>query len=155
MVGFPSAGVVRPNASASAKWLLTRRVGDNATFTFQVHAMKDCILHNPRCTKSRATLKLLQDHGVELPVVEYLQQPLSKEQLREICALLGVKPLAIVRTGEDLFGELGLAKDNGYSDAQWLDVLASHPKLVERPIVVYRGRAAIGRPPENVLSLLT
>lgn len=117
--------------------------------------MKDCILHNPRCTKSRATLKLLQDHGVALPVVEYLQQPLSKEQLREICALLGVKPLAIVRTGEDLFGELGLAKDNGYSDAQWLDVLASHPKLVERPIVVYRGRAAIGRPPENVLSLLT
>jgi arsenate reductase len=116
--------------------------------------MKDCILHNPRCTKSRETLKLLQERGVELPVVEYLQQPLSKTELREICKLLGVRPLDIVRTKEDLFGELGLSKDNGYSDEQWLDVLASHPKLFERPIVVRRGRAAIGRPPENVLSLL-
>src|SRR3546814_14428975 len=67
---------------------------------------------------------------------------------------LGVEPLAIVRTKEDLFGDLGLAKDNGYSDAQWLDALASHPKLMERPIVIYNGRAAIGRPPEHVLSLL-
>lgn len=117
--------------------------------------MKDCILHNPRCSKSRETLKLLQSHGVELPVVDYLQQPLSKSELRELCKLLDVKPLAIVRTKEDLFGELGLAKDNGYSDAQWLDVLASHPKLMERPIVILKGRAAIGRPPENVLSLLT
>lgn len=117
--------------------------------------MKDCILHNPRCSKSRETLKLLQSHGVELPVVDYLQQPLSKGELRELCKLLDVKPLAIVRTKEDLFGELGLAKDNGYSDAQWLDVLASHPKLMERPIVIHKGRAAIGRPPENVLSLLT
>lgn len=116
--------------------------------------MKDCILHNPRCTKSRETLKLLQERGVDLPVVEYLQQPLSKTELREICKLLGVRPLDIVRTKEDLFGELGLSKDNGYSDEQWLDVLASHPKLIERPIVVRRGRAAIGRPPENVLSLL-
>jgi arsenate reductase len=116
--------------------------------------MKDCILHNPRCTKSRETLKLLQERGIDLPVVEYLQQPLSKTELREICKLLGVRPLDIVRTKEDLFGELGLSKDNGYSDEQWLDVLASHPKLIERPIVVRRGRAAIGRPPENVLSLL-
>jgi len=116
--------------------------------------MKDCILHNPRCTKSRETLKLLQERGIDLSVVEYLQQPLSKSELREVCALLGVKPLAIVRTKEELFGELGLSKDNGYSDAQWLDVLASHPKLMERPIVIHRGRAAIGRPPENVLSLL-
>lgn len=116
--------------------------------------MKDCILHNPRCTKSRETLKLLQERGVDLPVVEYLQQPLSKTELREICKLLGVRPLDIVRTKEDLFGELGLSKNNGYSDEQWLDVLASHPKLIERPIVVRRGRAVIGRPPENVLSLL-
>lgn len=116
--------------------------------------MRDCILHNPRCSKSRETLKLLRDHGLELPVVEYLQQPLSKTQLRELCGLLGVKPLAIVRTKEELFTELGLSKDNGYSDAQWLDVLASHPKLMERPIVVYRNRAAIGRPPEAVLALL-
>ncbi|MFT4045638.1 MAG: arsenate reductase (glutaredoxin) [Solimonas sp.] len=116
--------------------------------------MKDAILHNPRCSKSRETLKLLTDRGIDLPVVEYLQQPLSKHELRELCALLGVRPLEIVRTKEALFGELGLAKDNGYRDEQWLDVLASHPKLMERPIVVYRGQAAVGRPPENVLRLL-
>lgn len=116
--------------------------------------MNDCILHNPRCSKSRETLKLLTDRGVELPVVEYLQQPLSKAQLREVCNLLGKAPLEIIRTKEALFAELGLSKDNGYSDEQWIDVLASHPKLLERPIVIYRGRAAIGRPPENVLALL-
>ena len=116
--------------------------------------MKDAILHNPRCSKSREALKLLRDNGVELPVVEYLQQPLSKNELRDLCKLLGVKPLDIVRTKEELFGELGLAKDNGYSDAQWLDVLASHPKLMERPIVVYHGKAVIGRPPEKILDLL-
>jgi arsenate reductase (glutaredoxin) len=116
--------------------------------------MRDCILHNPRCTKSRETLKLLQDRGVALPVVEYLQQPLNKSQLREVCKLLGRKPLEIVRTKEALFAELGLSKDSGYSDEQWLDVLAQHPKLMERPIVVYRGKAALGRPPEQVLALL-
>ena len=116
--------------------------------------MRDCILHNPRCSKSRETLKLLQDRGVELAVVEYLQQPLSKAQLREICKLLGSKPLDIVRTKETLFTELGLSKDNGFSDDQWLDVLVQHPKLLERPIVVRKGRAALGRPPENVLALL-
>ena len=116
--------------------------------------MRDGILHNPRCSKSRETLKLLHDQGVDLPVVEYLQQPLSKAELRELCALLGVPPLTIVRTKEELFAELGLSKDNGYSDAQWLDVLASHPKLMERPIVIYKGKAAIGRPPEAVLTLL-
>lgn len=116
--------------------------------------MQDCILHNPRCSKSRQTLQLLREHGVELPVIEYLQQPLSKAQLRELCTLLGLKPLELIRSKEELFSELGLSKDNGYSDAQWLDVLASHPKLMERPLVVYRGKAALGRPPENVLGLL-
>lgn len=116
--------------------------------------MQDCLLHNPRCSKSRQALQLLRERGVDLPVIEYLQQPLSKGQLGELCALLGIKPLQLIRSKEDLFGELGLSPDNGYSDAQWLDVLASHPKLMERPVVVYRGKAALGRPPENVLKLL-
>ncbi len=116
--------------------------------------MKDCILHNPRCSKSRETLKLLQDRGLSLPVVEYLQTPPTPAELVEICRLLGVRPLQLVRTKEALFAELGLSRDNGYSDAQWIDVLAQHPKLLERPIVVYRGRAAVGRPPEQVLDLL-
>jgi arsenate reductase len=116
--------------------------------------MRDRILHNPRCSKSRETLKLLQDRDVDLPVVEYLLTPPTKTELAEICRLLGLKPLQLVRTKEALFVELGLSKDNGYSDAQWLAVLAEHPKLLERPIVIYQGRAAIGRPPEQVLTLL-
>ncbi|MEC9364178.1 arsenate reductase (glutaredoxin) [Sinimarinibacterium flocculans] len=115
--------------------------------------MRDGILHNPRCSKSRETLKLLRDRGVDLPVIEYLQTPPTKAELAEICRLLGVKPLQLVRTKEALFAELGLGKDNGYSDAQWLAVLAEHPKLLERPIVIHKGRAAIGRPPEQVLAL--
>ncbi|HWU67606.1 MAG TPA: arsenate reductase (glutaredoxin) [Stenotrophobium sp.] len=116
--------------------------------------MRNLILHNPRCSKSRATLQLLHEHDARVEVIEYLGQPPSKDELRELCRLLGVKPLQIVRTGEELFSELGLATDNGYSDEQWLDTLARHPKLIERPIVVIDGRAAIGRPPENVLKIL-
>lgn len=116
--------------------------------------LKDQILHNPRCSKSREALQLLQDRGIELPVVEYLKKPLKQAELRELCWLLDVPPLAIVRTGEALFKQLGLKPKNGFSDEQWLDVLAEHPSLMERPIVVYHGKAALGRPPENVLKLL-
>ena len=116
--------------------------------------MQDTIYHNPRCSKSRETLKLLQERGADVRVVEYLGQPPGKDELRRICKLLGRKPLELVRTREELFSELGLSTDNGYSDEQWLDVLARHPKLMERPIVIYGGRAAIGRPPEAVLEIL-
>jgi arsenate reductase len=116
--------------------------------------MRDLILHNPRCTKSRETLQLLRDRGVDIEVVEYLQHPPTKDELRELCHLLGVRPLEIVRTKEALFGELGLSANNGYSDEQWLEVLAKHPKLIERPIVVYRGKAALGRPPQAVEKIL-
>lgn len=116
--------------------------------------MRDCILHNPRCSKSRETLQLLRERGVDIPVVEYLQTPPTKAELAEICRLLGLGPLQLVRAKEALFAELGLRADSGDSDAQWLAVLAEHPKLLERPIVVYRGRAALGRPPERVLALL-
>ncbi len=117
-------------------------------------AMQDCILHNPRCSKSREALQLLRERGIELPVVEYLQKPLSKAQLRELSRLLGLRPMDFVRSKEALFSELGLSRDNGYSDEQWLDVLASHPKLMERPIVVYRGKAVVARPAERLLELL-
>lgn len=116
--------------------------------------IKDQILHNPRCSKSREALQLLRDRGVELPVVEYLQKPLKQSELRELCWLLDVPPLAIVRTGEALFKQLGLKAKSGTSDDQWLDVLAEHPQLMERPIVIYRGKAVVGRPAEKVLELL-
>lgn len=116
--------------------------------------MKNQILHNPRCSKSRAALELLNQREVDVAVVDYQQNPPGKDELREILHLLGKKPLEVIRVNDGLFGELGLAADNGYSDEQWLDVLAAHPRLLERPIVIYNGKAAIGRPIENVMAIL-
>lgn len=116
--------------------------------------MKDCIFHNPRCSKSRETLALLEGRGVDLPVVKYLEDPPSAATLKEICKRLGVRPYDLVRRKEALFAELKLAKLSPDDDARWLEVLARHPALLERPIVVYKGKAALGRPPENVLKIL-
>lgn len=116
--------------------------------------LNDAIYHNPRCSKSRQTLALLQDKGVKLPVVEYLDQPPSADELLKICALLDKRPLEITRTKEALFKELGLSKSDDRSDAEWAEVLAANPKLIERPIVVHGGKAALGRPPEDVLAIL-
>ncbi len=111
------------------------------------------IYHNPRCAKSRETLQLLHEHDSAPHVIEYLSEPPTKKQLRDICKMLGLKPLQIIRTKEALFSELELSTDNGYSDDQWLDVLVKNPRLLERPIVVRDGRAILGRPPENVHQL--
>jgi len=116
--------------------------------------MKDVILHNPKCSKSRQTLQLLEEKGMDIPVVEYLKTPPSIQDLKYICSRLNVKPIQIIRTKEPLFKELGLSVDNNYSDDQWLQVLSKHPKLIERPIVCYKNKVAIGRPPENVLTIL-
>jgi arsenate reductase (glutaredoxin) len=116
--------------------------------------MKDCIFHNPRCRKSRETLALLEGRGVDLPVVEYLKEPPATATLKEICKRLGVRPHDLVRRKEALFAELNLTKIPPDDDARWLGVLAGHPVLLERPIVLYKGKAALGRPPENVLKIL-
>jgi len=110
------------------------------------------IFHNPKCTKSRATLALLQEHGVEPRVVEYLKTPPSAAELKAIVAKLGIKPEQLVRKGEDVYKENYAGKT--LTDAQWLDALTKHPILIERPIVVSGDRAVIGRPPENVNALL-
>jgi arsenate reductase len=110
------------------------------------------IYHNPKCTKSRATLALLQEHGVEPRIVEYLKAPPSAAELKAIVAKLGIKPEQLVRKGEDEYKAHYAGKT--LTDAQWLDALAKHPILIERPIVVSGDRAVIGRPPENVNALL-
>jgi arsenate reductase len=110
------------------------------------------IYHNPKCTKSRATLALLQEHGVEPKVVEYLKTPPTAAELKAIVAKLGIKPEQLVRKGEDEYKANYAGK--ALTDAQWLDALAKHPILIERPIVVSGDRAVIGRPPENVEALL-
>jgi arsenate reductase (glutaredoxin) len=114
--------------------------------------MADLFLHNPRCSKSRAALELVRGAGVELPVREYLREPLSIDELRNIVQLLGVRPIDIVRRGEPQFRELGLGEDT--SDEKVLRAMAEHPILIERPIVVRGGRAVVGRPPESVRELL-
>lgn len=114
--------------------------------------MTDLFLHNPRCSKSRAALELVRDAGVELPVREYLREPLSVEELRRIVELLGVRPIEIVRRGEAVFAELGLS--DATPDDEVLRAMAEHPILIERPIVVRGGRAVVGRPPETVREIL-
>lgn len=114
--------------------------------------MTDVFLHNPGCSKSRAALELVREAGLELPVREYLQDPLTLEELRRIVQLLGVRPIAIARRGEPQFETLGLS--DATPDEEVLRALAEHPVLVERPIVVRGDRAVVGRPPERVRELL-
>jgi len=111
------------------------------------------IYHNPRCSKSRATLEMLQERGEEIDIVEYLQTPFTADQLRDLLAKLGLAPGEVIRKGEAVFKELGLG-EAGVTDDQLIDAMAANPILVERPIVVNGGKAAIGRPIENVVKIL-
>lgn len=113
--------------------------------------MKAKIYHNPKCSKSRATLGLLRDRGIELEVVEYLKAPPTKSTLRALLAKLGVPAHEIIRASEDEFRASGLAKDA--SDDAILDLIVAHPRLLQRPIVELATHARIGRPPEQVLEL--
>ncbi len=116
--------------------------------------MDNFIWHNPRCSKSRQTLQLIEDAGVPVQVIAYLDQPPHPAELAAACAGLGCAPQDIVRHKEALFGELGLSLDDKRSAEQWCELLSAHPKLIERPIVRIKGRYALGRPPEAVQSLL-
>jgi len=111
------------------------------------------ILHNPRCSKSRATLALLQERGVEPEITLYLESPPDASELKEILGQLGLKPRELIRKGEAEYRELGLGEES-LKDEQLIAAMAANPRLIERPIVLANGRAAIGRPPESVLSIL-
>jgi len=110
------------------------------------------IYHNPRCTKSRQTLALLQENGVELEVVEYLKDLFTTENLSELIGFLGIEPLALVRKNESVWKEQFKGKE--LSDKEVIKAMVENPKLIERPIVVSSNQAIIGRPPENVLNLI-
>ncbi len=117
--------------------------------------METTIYHNPRCSKSRATLELINSEGVEPSIVTYLDAPPSKQELAKILRLLGMKPQEIIRFGESIAKELNLTPKDDRSEDEWIDLIIQNPILMERPIVVVDGEAAvIGRPPENVLSIL-
>ncbi|MDX8389413.1 MAG: arsenate reductase (glutaredoxin) [Mariprofundaceae bacterium] len=110
------------------------------------------IYHNPRCSKSRKTLLLLQENGVDPTVIEYLKSPPSETELDQILLMLKQEPEALMRRGEDEykahFKEKALSRDESIA------LLVKFPKVIERPIVVHNGKAAIGRPPESVLEIL-
>jgi arsenate reductase (glutaredoxin) len=114
------------------------------------------LYHNPRCSKSRATLALLNEHGVEPVVIEYLKMPPSVAELKALLGKLKLKPSELVRKGEDVYKETfgDSLSAAGPTDAQILAAMVKHPVLIERPILVRGERAVIGRPPENVLTLL-
>lgn len=112
------------------------------------------IYHNPRCSKSRQTLALLQAAGIEPTVVEYLKTPPDFKTLDTVFRALGVEPPEAMRFGEDVARQLGLQNTDARSRAEWLMLIVEHPVLLERPIVVHGARARLGRPPDAVRELL-
>lgn len=109
------------------------------------------IYHNPRCSKSRQTLALIEENNQEVSVVEYLKTPLTKEVIEQLLALLALSPREMMRTKESEYSEQNLTTAD---DATLIAAMVSTPKLIERPIVSDGKNAIIGRPPENVLSLI-
>jgi arsenate reductase len=111
------------------------------------------IYHNPRCSKSRQTLQLLEENGVQPNVVEYLKETPSKAELELVLNLLSLDPRDLMRKGETVYKELNL-KDESLNRDQLVAAMLENPILIERPIVLANGKAAIGRPPESVLEIL-
>ncbi len=115
--------------------------------------MSVTIYHNPRCSKSRAALALLEEKGVATDIVEYLKTPPSVDELRSLINMLGISVRDVMRKGEAVYKELSLG-DPDKSDDVLIQAIVDNPILLERPIVVSGGKAAIGRPTENILKLI-
>ena len=110
------------------------------------------IYHNPRCSKSRNTLALLQEQGIEPDVVLYLETVPDAAEIRDLLHKLDMPAAQLVRRGEEAYKAAGLSRDS--SEEEIIAAMASHPKLIERPIVIHGDRSVLGRPPENVLDLI-
>jgi len=106
------------------------------------------IYHNPRCAKSRQTLKLLEANETDFEVIEYLKSPPTSEELKSILSKLNLKPLQLIRKHESIFKEHFKAKN--LSDNEWIEAMIKNPILIERPIVIRGSKAILGRPPENL-----
>ena len=119
----------------------------------QDRAVTVTIYHNPRCSKSRATLALIEARGIKPKIVDYLKTPPSAAELKAILRKLGLTPRDILRAGETIYAELGL-KTRDLDDDALIALMVKNPILIERPIVVAGNKAAVGRPPENVLAIL-
>ena len=111
------------------------------------------IFHNPKCSKSRAALSLLEERGLEPKIVRYLDEPPDADTLESLLKLLGLEPRDLMRRKEPEYQALGL-DDPSLSREALVAAMAAHPRLIERPIVIQDGRAVLGRPPERVLDIL-
>ncbi len=114
---------------------------------------KAIIYHNPRCSKSRAAMQLLTDKGIDATVVKYLETPPDRETLEKLLDMLGIQPRDLMRKGEKEYKENNLSDDNLSRD-ELIDAMLKYPRLIERPIVIKDGKAAIGRPIENIINIL-
>ncbi|KUM52808.1 arsenate reductase (glutaredoxin) [Rheinheimera sp. EpRS3] len=112
------------------------------------------ILHNPRCSKSREALALLQQQALQVEVIEYLKTPLTADELAALLGKLGIPARQLLRSKEDEYKQLGL-DDMSLSEQQLIDAMAQQPKLIERPVIIKGNKAVIGRPASNILSLLS
>ncbi len=110
------------------------------------------IYHNPRCSKSRQCLAILEEKNTDLEIVKYLETPLTTDKLKEIISLLKIKPIELVRKGEKIWKEQ--FKHLEFTDDELIDIMCEYPKLIERPIVINNNKAIIGRPPEKVLDII-
>lgn len=106
------------------------------------------VWHNPRCTKSRMAMEYLRAKGVEPQVIEYLKNPATREDLEEVIDLLGIRPIDLVRRGEQEFKDFFAGKE--LTDSEWIDAMLKYPKLIERPIVIKGQKAVIARPAERI-----
>ncbi|MEQ8625485.1 MAG: arsenate reductase (glutaredoxin) [Vicingaceae bacterium] len=109
------------------------------------------IYHNPRCRKSRETLKLLEENSSDIEIIEYLKTPPSYAELKDVLMKLNMPASGLIRKSEAIFKEKFKGKE--FSEEEWIQVMVENPKLIERPIVVRNNKAVIGRPPENVEQL--
>lgn len=123
------------------------------TYLQKVTSLKVQILHNPRCSKSRATLNVLEENGIEPEIILYQNAPPSVEQLTSILKKLNMQPRELMRKGQSEYKEQGLDNEQ-LSDAELIAAMIETPILIERPIVLANGKASIGRPPESVLEIL-
>lgn len=109
------------------------------------------IYHNPQCSKSRQTLELIKEQGIEPEIILYKSTPPSVEELKDVIAKTGLKPMDIIRKGEAIFKEK--YKGQEHTDDEWIEIMVAHPTLIERPIVIEGNKAILGRPPQNVVEL--
>ena len=147
----PTGAVKKPRTGRDVD--VTLQITENTGVTGRSSMSKPVIYHNPRCSKSRQTLELLNQQAVEPDIVEYLKTPPDAATLGEILDLLGIEPRALMRSNETEYKELGL-DDASLSRDQLIDAMVNHPRLIQRPIVIANGKAALGRPPEDVLEIL-